>query len=257
MDDLEVPIESVKRSYVIVEEIRKRDRVGVTELAAALELPKTTVHNHLQTLTELGYLVNEDGEYRLGTKYLRISRDCRNSHAVLQHGRAVIERLAKQSNAYGQLVVEENGRGTVLLATHWDHDGLLQSTPHPYPTYAYLHTNAPGKAILAHLPDERVARIVERHGLPKQTDKTVTDESDLHEELAAIRNRGYATDHGELIEGMVGVAASIATDEKVYGAIAAYGASNEIQSALDDDLPALVQEKAEDIRTKIIFSMSG
>lgn len=257
MDDPEVPIDSVKRSYVIVEEIRERERAGVTELASALELPKTTVHNHLRTLADLDYLVSEGGEYRLASKYLRLGRDCRNGRPVLRHGRAAVEGIAERSNAYGQLVVEENGRATVLLATRRDRDDRLRPIQYPYPVYAHLHTNAPGKAILAHLPTDRTARILDRHGLPGRTDRTVTDEDDLRQELAAIRDRGYAIDRGELIEGMVGVAAPIATDERVYGALAAYGASGEMHPGLDEDLPALVRERAEDVRAEIVFDSPG
>lgn len=256
MDDPEVPINSVKRSFQILDEIRERDRAGATELASALELPKSTVHNHLKTLERIGYLVPQDGGYRLGTKFLQLGRESRNSRELFVHGRETLEQLEAETGTYGQLVVEENGMGAILLATGWEASG--PSARHVYPTHAHLHTNAPGKAILAHLDDDRVTEIVDRHGLPLRTNRTVTDPDALREELRVIRRRGFAVDWGEMLDGMVGVAAPITVEDRVYGAIGAYGSNNEIQPQIDDgDLPALVTEKADAIRADVVFSQFG
>jgi DNA-binding IclR family transcriptional regulator len=253
MDDPEVPINAVKRSYQIVDAVRERGGAGATELARALELPKSTVHNHLKTLERLGFLVPEDGHYRLGTKYLQLGREARNGRELFVHGRETLEQLEAETGTYGQLVVEENGRSAILLSTRWEGGG--PTGRHVYPTHAALHTNAPGKAILAHLDDDRVTEIVDRHGLPSRTNRTVTDPDALREELGVIRQRGYAVDWGEMLEGMVGVAAPIVTEERVYGAIGSYGPSNEIQPQIDaGDLPALVTQKADAIRADIVFS---
>ncbi|WP_338727254.1 IclR family transcriptional regulator C-terminal domain-containing protein [Haladaptatus sp. DJG-WS-42] len=254
MDDPAVPINSVKRSYAIVNEIRDREIAGVTELAAALSLPKSTVHNHLQTLETLGYLVKREGRYRLTTQFLHLGRESRNSNELFLHGRQAAKSLADQTNTYSQLVIEENGRGAILLATRWDYENLPPSARHVYPTHEHLHTNAPGKAILAQFTENRVHEIVTRHGLPTRTDRTVTTEDALTAELATIRESGYAVDTGEMLHGIVGVAAPIATEDRVYGAIAAYGPGNELRSSLDGDLATIVCEKADSIREDIVFA---
>jgi DNA-binding IclR family transcriptional regulator len=254
MDDIDVPIHAVKRSYDVVDELCDRDEAGVTELAHALELPKSTVHNHLRTLNRLGYVVKKDGQYRLSTKYLFIGRTSRNSRDVFFHGREKIENLKEELHHHVQLIIEENGQGAILLAPRWQYENLLPAVRHVYPTHLYLHSNAPGKAILAHLPDDRVSTILDRHGLLSRTENTITDESTLHEELATIKKRGYALDDGELIEGIVGVGVPIATDEEVYGAIGVYGSATEIRTDIEDgELLRLIQEKAEAIRADIVF----
>lgn len=255
MEGPEVPISSVKRSYQIVDEIREREEAGVTELAAALDLPKSTVHNHLRTLERLGYLVPENGAYRLGTRFLQLGRESRNSRELFLHGRETLEQLEEETDTYGQLVIEENGLGAILLATRWEDGGPTGQSRHVYPTHARLHTNAPGKAILAQLDDDRIDEIIERHGLPARTPRTVTDPDSLGEELTVVRGNGYAVDWGEMIEGMVGVGVPIATEERVYGAIGAYGSSNAVQPQIDSgELPERVAEKADAIRADIVFS---
>lgn len=254
MNDPEVPINSVKRSYEILNEICDRERAGVTDLAKALELPKSTLHNHLRTLERLGYLVQHQGQYRLSITYLHLGREARNSHKVFLYGREKVRNLGEQSNTYCQLVCEENGMGAILLATRWHYSDLPPTAKHVYPMHMHLHTNAPGKSILAHLPEERIRDIVDRHGLPEQTDRTITDESELRESLAVVRERGYAVDRGEMIDGVVGVGAPIATADTVYGAIAAYGPTNEMQPAIEnEELQTLVREQAIAIRDDIVF----
>lgn len=253
-EDPAVPINSVKRSYAIVDELRERGRAGATELADALTLPKSTVHNHLRTLATLGYLVEEEGSYRLGTQYLHVGQESRNTRTVFQHGRDTVESLAEQSGRYCQLVIEENGDAAVIQSTKWAPNEGTRTTQQAYPIRARLHTNAPGKAILAHLPSERITEIVDQQGLTARTERTITDTDNLQSEMATIRDRGYAIDRGELINGMVGIAAPIVTEQTVYGAVAAYGAGNEMREALDEGLPGLVTESADDIRADIVFA---
>lgn len=254
MEDPSVSINSVKRSYEIVDAIRERGRAGVTELAEALDRPKSTVHNHVQTLERLGYVVNTDGQYRLSTKYFHIGWESRSNHEVFVHGFEPAKRLERESNRYVQLVVEENGIGSILFATHWTHDDYAPTTGRLSPTRAYLHSNAPGKAILAALPPERLSSIIDRHGLPKRTERTIVDESTLQSELATVRERGFAVDQGEMIDGSAGVGAAITTDERVFGAIAAYGPASEIRAEIESEtLVSRVREYADAIQADIVF----
>ncbi|WP_248906432.1 IclR family transcriptional regulator [Halocatena marina] len=258
MSDPDVPINSVKRSYDVIDEIREREQVGVTELAEALEIPKSTLHNHLQTLEQLGYLVQQEEKYRLSTKFLHLGREARNSHEVFLYGREKVKRLGEQSDAYCQLVCEENGRGTILLATRWQYEDLPPTAKHVYPMHEYLHTNAPGKAILAQFPEKRIEEIINRHGLPENTDQTITGKDELYRALRSVREQGYAIDRGEMIDGVAGVGASIATTDTVYGAIAAYGPINEIQPNIESEiLPTLVKEQAQAVRDDIVFDSLG
>src|SRR6266699_2108107 len=60
-----------------------------------------------------------------------------------------------------------------------------------------IHATALGKAIAANLPDRRVRAILEAEGMPRLTQRTLTDQHAYLMELAATRERGYAVDDGE------------------------------------------------------------
>jgi DNA-binding IclR family transcriptional regulator len=71
-----------------------------------------------------------------------------------------------------------------------------------------LHASSVGKAILAHLEDDRVVYLVGEQ--PQRfTDTTITDLSALRTELRRVRGRGFAVCQGEFEHGSWGVAAPV------------------------------------------------
>ena len=251
------PIKAVKISHDVVEILADRGEVGVTEVATVLDVPKSTAHDHLRTLERTGYVVNEDGTYRLSLQFLHMGEIARNNHDVFIRGRnealGLSETVGETKDV--QLVTEENGRCAVLLATRWQRETLPPQATPTYPTHAHLHTNAPGKAVLASMDHEAVERVLEKHGLPRRTPATLTDETDLFAELERIHEDGYAIDDGELITGMAGVAAPIVTDAGVHGAIAVYSASEGFETDLRHSrFTDMVRESADEIRANLIFA---
>jgi DNA-binding IclR family transcriptional regulator len=251
------PVKAVGVSHEVVEVLAEREDAGVTEVATALDVPKSTAHDHLRTLEQVGSVVNESGTYRLSMQFLRMGEVARNNHELFIWGRDEALGLSETTGEqkYVQLVTEENGRCAVLLATGWQRENLPPQATHAYPTHAHLHTNAPGKAILANMDTETVERILGEHGLPRRTPDTITDETELFAELEHVREQGYATDDGELITGMTGVGTPIVTDTTVHGAIAVYSASEGFETDLHgSQFVDMVRESADEIRANLIFA---
>ncbi len=102
-----------------------------------------------------------------------------------------------------------------------------------------------GKAILAHLPDDRVERIVERSGLPSKTDKTIVDLPRLKRELERTRQAGYGMADQEDVDNLRAVGAAILNFQDVPVAGLAISA---LSSQMDDrrmaELGAGVREAA-------------
>jgi DNA-binding IclR family transcriptional regulator len=72
-----------------------------------------------------------------------------------------------------------------------------------------LHSTAPGKLMLALLPDAERDRLLDRLPLTRYTRATITRKEALRKELRDIRRRGYAVDRGEGYEGWLCAAAPI------------------------------------------------
>ncbi len=71
------------------------------------------------------------------------------------------------------------------------------------------HASGIGKALLAEMSRRAVERVIETRGLPRFTDKTITDQSGLLADLAKSHVRGWALDDEERHSGMRCIGAAI------------------------------------------------
>ncbi|HAY96768.1 MAG TPA: IclR family transcriptional regulator, partial [Ruminococcaceae bacterium] len=69
------PVQSVERTFSVIELLCKNGESGITELSAASGLNKTTVFRLLSTLVSLGYAAKNPltEKYRLTLKFLKLS----------------------------------------------------------------------------------------------------------------------------------------------------------------------------------------
>ncbi|MFC7222484.1 IclR family transcriptional regulator [Halalkalicoccus sp. GCM10025322] len=237
-----VTVGATETSLRIIDALRTLDGAGVTDLAEHLELPKSTVHNHLQTLRRNEYVTKQDSQYAVGLRFLQLGEYARDRRQIATIAPPEIDKLAEETREMANLLVEEHGRGVFLYrakgadAVHMDtHAGKR----------VHLHTTGFGKAILAHLPEERVDRILDRHGLPAVTPSTITDRERLLAELETVRERGYAYDDEERLEGLRCVAAPIVVDGDVLGAVSVSGPRSRIRDEYyREELPSLVMSTA-------------
>jgi DNA-binding IclR family transcriptional regulator len=119
-----------------------------------------------------------------------------------------------------------------------------------------MHNTAVGKAILAFLPEVRVDEILDRHGLPQQTDRTITTREDLEERLERVRENGYALDREERLTGLTCVAAPIRSDDGgVVGSISVSGPASRLDDdQLTGDLAERVVQTANIIEINVTYS---
>lgn len=209
-DDRGNRIGSIQRAFAIVDELEARGRCGVSELAQAADMPKSTAHVYLQTLRDAGYVVQVDGEYRLGLRWLAHGGRTRHEMDIYQVARPAIDELSRRTGEVATLGVEEGGK-RVLLYSSESPEGVFDNSPTGQ--FTHMHWTALGKAMLADLPDERVHEIVDEHGLPEATPRTVTDREALLAELEAVRERGYSVEDEERREGIKAVGVPIRTAE--------------------------------------------
>jgi len=218
-------VQSVGTAIEIVEHLREVGEAGVTELATALDRSKGTVHSHLATLLAHEYVVRDGDQYSLSLKFLDLGEYVRSQLEIYDVVTEELDDLAAETGEVAQFATEEHGRAVYLYKARGDQAVNTAST---VGKREYLHCISLGKAMLAHLPDERVEAIVERHGLPAQTDNTITDRETLFAQLRETRERGYAVDEEEKIEGVRCVAAPLSNDG-VVGAISISGPSSRME----------------------------
>ena len=245
-------VQSVEITLDVIEYLREQGGAGVTEIADALGRSKGTIHGHVATLVEHEHVVKRDGEYHLSLYYLDLGEAVKSRLSVYGVVEEKLADLGAASGEVAQFAVEEYGR--VVYVDKVEGDDAVRTASSPG-TREYMHCTALGKAMLAQMPDARVEQIVDRHGLPRYTRHTITNQEELFEELSAIRECGYARDHEELIDGVRCVACAVTHDDQVLGAISVSGPARRLEGdVFDEELPRIVQRSANVIEIDAQFS---
>jgi IclR family acetate operon transcriptional repressor len=208
---------AIETTFEILETLKQLESAGATEIAEAVEAPVSTVYNHLMTLERNEYVVKTGEEYQISLKFLEFGEQRRNRTQVYKLARPQVKELADETEEVATFMIEEHGRGVSLCREGGDNAVRIDNFPG---RRVELHCTGLGKAMLAFFPEEKVDSVIERHGLPAKTEHTITDEENLRDELAEIRERGYAFDRQERHRGLRCVAAPVQSDDgSIIGAI--------------------------------------
>ena len=195
------------------------DGLPLARITAKAGLSKSSAHRLLQTLILNGYAIRDrtNGLYFPSLKLLQLSS-------------ALIQQTNLHVVATPHLEELADLTGETVHLVLWDGEQAVYvekvESPNPIRMYSNignrvpLHCTGVGKAILAHLPPEKLDAIVQSGPLPRFTGHTITDPQALRDHLAQIRQRGYAVDDGEHEEHVRCIAAPLfARNGRVVGAI--------------------------------------
>jgi len=219
-------VQAVENSLSVIDLLRERSEAGVTDIASELGLSKGTVHSHLSTLVENEYVVRTGDTYCLSLKFLELSQSVKDEIKAYDIIKQELDDLAEESDELAQFATTEHGKAVYLYKARGENAVQTASAPG---NREYLHCLSLGKAMLAYMTEERVGDIIEQHGLPSYTENTITTREDLLEELETIRQRGYAFDEEEIIEGIRCVAAPVQANGEIFGAVSISGPSTRMK----------------------------
>jgi DNA-binding IclR family transcriptional regulator len=191
-----------------VESSDKREPVAFTQISKELPFTRTTVHRILYSLEKLGYVEKANGAagYRLAQKFFELTglaADLRQLKAV---SKSAMHNLLMRHGETVNLGVLDSG-----FVVHIE---VLES-PSALRISAFsgqrnpVHSTALGKAMLAFLPEQQIKRVLNEHRLVRMTPNTITQQTQLIEHLASVREQGVALDMEENFAGVTCVAAPI------------------------------------------------
>ncbi len=200
----------------------ERLQLGLSALARLSGLPKANVFRHLLALEEKGYIKQDAAtkKYQLGFKPLELAYLVNKQFSLRDVVLPYMKRLKEETNETVCLQVEDSGRG--ICIERLESNNRLLYLP-PLGSREYLHAGASRKVLLAFLPEERIAEIIDA-GLPAVTAKTVTDPEQLRRDLKLIREKGYAVTEEEHVEGVSAISAPVrGRDGKVVASLSIVG----------------------------------
>ncbi|AHG02130.1 hypothetical protein HALLA_02140 (plasmid) [Halostagnicola larsenii XH-48] len=229
-------IKSDETLLSIIDVLYEEGGATVTEIADAVAVSKSTVHRHLATLQKHHYVAKEEYEYVLGFRFLDLGGHVRQRDPIYKNVKMTVKDIAEETGEFVGFLVEEHGLGTYIYS-EWGSEGVGNDVR--IGRRIHLHQSAAGKAILAHLPEERAATIIDEHGLPERTPQTITDREELEENLETIRDRGYAYAFDEHTEGLWGIGVPVHNvDGSIAGGLIVAGPTYRMRGRqLEDEFP--------------------
>ncbi len=231
---------TITKAFILIEALAEsHEPQSISDLVRRTEFTKSNIHFLLSALRENGY-VEQDAATR---RYFLTLKLWEMGTRVL--GRLELRRIASPYLAS----LADTTSETVNLAILDHHEVLyLHKIDSPMPVQAYTpegqrapaYCTSTGKAMLAYQPAEQIrqiARMIERH-----TDRTVSNATELTNELRKIRNRGYSVNRGEWRSSVRGVAAPIMNGAgEVIAAVGVFGPAERLSARKLDQLAITVK----------------
>jgi IclR family transcriptional regulator, acetate operon repressor len=188
-------VRAVQRVMDILDVLTQRpDGVSLGDVAAATDLPKSSVFRYLTTLESRNYVEKdrESGDYRMRRAFL--SAPGRQLELLAARAHPVMDELRKRFGETVNLGVLDGDRISYIEILESPKSMRLaarRGDRHP------IHSTALGKAVAATLPFTIVTNILDSEGMPQMTPRTITSVDAYLAELEQIRARGYAIDDRE------------------------------------------------------------
>lgn len=236
-------VQSVERVFEILEAIADAGgQASLSDLASSLGLPLPTIHRLLKTCVGLGYVRQlPSRRYGLGAKLIPLGEVAGRQlgSSAQSQLRQLVETLGETAN-----VSMLDGDRVVYVAQ--------QPSPHAMRMFTevgrrvHLHDTGAGKAILATLPDSRVAQLVGAADLPTPTGRSHSTLESLLADLIEIRRRGYSVDDEEQELGVRCVAVAV-PDSPAPMAVSVSGPTQRVDAAFAERAAPVLFEVAERI----------
>lgn len=246
------PVKTAETAFEIIETIRSQDGATLTELAEELDLANSTVHRHLQTLVERGYLVKEGHMYFPSLRFLDIGEYVRSRKSAYSLAETKVEELSDATDERAQFMILEQGSAVYMYKSAGKNAVEINSH---IGKRVPMNASAAGLAILAHTPREEVDRLLTENELPSLTEHTLTDKEKIIEELSAIRDRGYSINDQGFICGLRALGAPVLdADDEVIGALSVSGPINRMRGEwFEEELPNLLLGSVNELELKIAY----
>jgi len=217
--------------------------LSLTEIAATLNLSKSTVFRILSTLQTSGYLDRdlETRSYRPSLKVLRLGFTAINSLEVRQVARPYLEALAKEVDETVSLCVLD---GTRVVYVDRIRNHAIVGVVLNIGSHVPAHCTTMGKILISDLLPDKLDTFLKNANFKKFTSRTITDREIFLTELSKIRRNGYALSDGELAIGLRAAGAPIFNNtERVVAAMNVSGSTSTIslQRLKKEIVPAVMK----------------
>lgn len=251
--------QALDRGLTLLSMVAAQQRIGLSELATQAEMPPSTAHRLMSTMQRHGVVEfdEEAQQWLIGIETFRMGNSYLKRTNLIEASRDAMRRLMEETGETSNLGIADEG--DVVFVSQVESHNPIRAFFRPG-TRGALHASGIGKALLAELPHDEVAAILERKGMATLTANTLDTPDALFADLATARKRGWALDDEEHHAGMRCVAAPVFNRYgEVVAGISISGPTVRFAQSHLDDIGTRVKAAADAITQEIggIRSVGG
>ncbi|MDN3560301.1 IclR family transcriptional regulator domain-containing protein [Vreelandella neptunia] len=226
-------------------------RMTLSEVAARTGMNRAKARRFLLTLHALGYVRKQQRYFELAPRVLQLGYaflSANNYRDVIQQHLEDITAETGESSSLGVL----DGNDVIYVARSAAKHRLMAITLSVGTRLPAAHTSM-GRMLLAQLSDTDLDHFLSSVALESYTDKTVTDVSELRNQIIKARQQGYAISDQELDSGLRSIAVPVYdAKQHLMGAIniSTNAARVDLDTLINVYLPVL-QNKVAQVRAHI------
>ncbi|MDO5739665.1 MAG: IclR family transcriptional regulator [Ornithinimicrobium sp.] len=200
-------VQSLERAFHILEAMADSGGIiGLSQLADKVDLPLATIHRLVRSLVDLGYVRQEaNRQYSLGPRLMRLAAESGKRIGAL--AKPLLTEAVEALDESVNLAILDDDEIVYVAQVQPSRNFMRMFTEVGRRTTP--HSTAVGKAILASSDDVDVVALLERTGMPRRTEHTLTTAEEFLTVLRATRARGFAMDEGEQEVGVRCVAVAV------------------------------------------------
>ncbi|MDO6516968.1 IclR family transcriptional regulator [Zobellia uliginosa] len=202
-------VPNLERGLSIIELLATRTKgMTLAEITETLSITKSSAFRIVSTLIFKNYLQKNETTKKitLSRKMLTLGISSMNEQSIVEYSIDVMRALRDELKESVMLGVLLGSTGTIL-----------EQVPSSYPVKLFvepgtqfdLHSSVGGKCILAYIPSEEADMALNGKPLTKFTENTITSKKQFKKVLKEVKEKGYAVDNSEDIEGINCVGAPI------------------------------------------------
>ncbi len=223
-------VTAIERVIDIFEAFQVSQRpLSLTELAEAVDIPKSTCHAIVSTLTSRGYLYSLTRPRALyPTKRMYdVARDILEKDPFIERATPLLERLRDTSRETVILGKRQGDSVVYLQVVEGLHPIRYSAKPGDIKP---LHSSSIGKALLGSLKEPELRSWLQDRQLPAVTSSTMTDAQVLIDDILQSRRAGYFRTRGENVSDVWAVSAFLSVNKETL-AVAIAGPGHRMEAS--------------------------
>lgn len=238
MKTITTPVPALDKAIRVCNYLAENGSATFSQIYLGVDLPKSSTSTLLSAMVAHGLLRQERDQYSLGLLLFELGNKAIQQFDIKTAAMPLLAELRDSTNLTCHLGVLESGAAIYLLKMESSQAIVVRSWEGKRLS---LYSSGLGKVLLAWLPEEKIDDLLpETEPFVAYTAKTITTRAAYKQQLAEIRERGWACDDEEDCLGVRCVSAPVRNARG--DVIAAISVSGVLFQLPDEKLPDIAQQ---------------